>query len=147
MSRFVIRSCLMAASLFCFQPAFADTLNFGDAVAAWSAACGQDVVAHCKGMKPGGGQLESCLQNNGTPACKAATVAFLANMDARFAAQDEAARICRSDVKRLCSGVQEGDARVLRCLMRTENFRKASVPCKQTLEAAGWLDEVSVKVK
>jgi hypothetical protein len=124
-------------------PANSQTMSFGDAVGVWVVACGSDVDQHCKGIKPGGGQLTKCLAGKASPICQQATSAFIANMDTRFAAQKEAQRICRNDVQRLCSNFRKGRARVLRCLMRKDNFRAASRPCKNTLQTAGWLDTIS----
>ena len=96
-------------------------------------------------MNPGNPGFAGCIQQNGSQACQAATTAFFANMDARFAAQAKAAEICRTDVQRFCSGFKAGGARILRCMMRPETFRKASSPCKDTLATAGWLDTVSIR--
>lgn len=123
----------------------AQTISFGDATEAWASSCRADVEAHCKTMNPGGGQMAGCLQQNGSPACKAATVAFAANLEARLAAEAKAAEICRSDIKRFCSNFNVGEARVLRCLMQPEHFREASLPCKNTLSEAGWLDQISMR--
>jgi hypothetical protein len=133
---------LMSAGV---QNAGAQTLNFGDAVAQWSQACAADIDAHCKGINPGGGRLNQCIQANASLQCKQATAAFQMNMDARFAAQSAAPEMCRGSVKRLCSNFKEGQARVLRCLMRRENFRKADSRCKDALANAGWLDEISIR--
>jgi len=125
------------------QPAFSQTISFGDAVAGWAQVCGKDVKRHCKGVRPGNNRLASCLASKASPACQNATVAFRTNMDARFAAQAKAPKICKNDIKRFCSGFRGGQARVLRCLLRKDNFRAASRPCKNTLRAAGWLDTIS----
>ncbi|MCP4074399.1 MAG: hypothetical protein GY742_22160 [Hyphomicrobiales bacterium] len=124
---------------------YSQTMSFGDAVEVWALACGKDVDIHCKGIKPGNEQLTACLIGKASPICQKATTAFQINMDARFQAQAKAQKTCRNDVKRLCPGFRKGQARVLRCLLRKDNFRAASVPCKNTLQAAGWLDEVSKK--
>jgi len=125
--------------------AVSQTVSLGDAVAVWAGACGADVETQCKGMNPGGGKLVGCLSQSASQACKAATGAFAANLDARFAAQAKAPDICRTDVKRFCSGYNTGGARILRCRMRPDNFRAASIPCKETLSSAGWLDTVSIR--
>jgi OmpA-OmpF porin, OOP family len=123
----------------------AQTVSFGDAVAVWANACGADVERSCNTMNPGNPGFAGCIQQNGSQACQAATTAFFANMEARFAAQAKAAEVCRSDVQRLCSGFKAGGARILRCMIRPETFRKASRPCKETLTTAGWLDTVSIR--
>jgi hypothetical protein len=129
------------------QAQTATTVNFGDAVAQWSAACGQDYDQFCKGIQPGGGQLAGCLNSKASPACKSATAAFEVNLNARLGAQAKAVEMCRGDMQRFCSNYKKGDARILRCLMRKQNWQAASLPCKNTLEAAGWLDDITVKAQ
>jgi len=124
-----------------------NTLNFGDSVAQWAAACGKDYDAFCKGIEPGGGELASCINAKASPACKSATAAFEANLTARLGAQAKAVEICRSDVQRFCSNYNKGEGRVLRCLMRKQNWQAASLPCKNTLTEAGWLDDIAVKAQ
>ena len=123
----------------------AQTLNFGDAVRLWAQSCGTDVENYCKGIRPGGNRLGQCLMANASPQCQQATRDFQSNMDARFAAQAQAPRLCAASVKRLCSNFKGGQARILRCMMRPVNFRKANVSCKNALINAGWLDEVSIR--
>jgi len=136
--------CLVAATSL---PATAATVSLGDAAEAWAAACRADVEKHCKSVNPVGGELAACLAQNGTPVCNAATVAFAANLDARLAAGAQAKQICRSDTQRFCSNFDQGSARVLRCLMQPQHFKAASVPCKDTLAAAGWLDTISIRTQ
>jgi hypothetical protein len=127
------------------QPGSSQTMSFGDAVEVWALACGKDVDTYCKGVKVGNNAMTDCLAGKASPICQSATAAFIDNMDARFTAQAQAQKICRNDVQRLCSGFRKGQARILRCLMRKANFKAASVPCKKTLQAAGWLDNISRK--
>lgn len=138
-------SCTLLLLVFS-QPGLSQTISFGDSVAGWAKACGKDVDKFCKGIRPGKNRLASCLAAKASASCKNATGAFKANMDARFAAQAKAPKICKNDIKRLCSGFRKGQARVLRCMLRKENYRAATVPCKNTIKAAGWLDTISKKV-
>jgi OmpA-OmpF porin, OOP family len=138
-----------SAILLCFfwmaGVAASQTVSLGEAVEVWANACGADVERSCNTMNPGAPGFAACLQQNGSPACQTATAAFTANLEARFAAQASAAQICRSDVQRFCSNFRGGGARILRCLMRPENLRKASRRCRDTLASAGWLDTVSIR--
>jgi hypothetical protein len=137
--------CCIALLFASVQSGFSQTMSLGDAVEVWALACGKDVKTYCKGIKPGSERLTECLIGKASPICQEATTAFQINMNARFQAQAQAEKICRNDVKRLCPGFREGQARILRCLLRPDKFRAASVPCKNTLQAAGWLDQVSNK--
>ena len=136
--------CLIVLSLFS-KPALTQTMNFGDAVAVWAGACGNDVETFCKSVKFENNQMASCLAEKASLMCQDATTAFRMNMDARLSAQVKVRKTCRNDIKRLCSGIKAGQARQLRCVMRKNNFRAASKPCKITLQAAGWLDNISIK--
>lgn len=129
------------------QTVNAQTLNLGDAVEIWAQNCGDDVKKHCKGVRPGANRLGRCLQAKASTQCRRATAAFLLNMDARFAAQAKAPELCKASVKRLCSNYNAGQARILRCLMRPVNFKKANASCKTALINAGWLDEISIRSK
>jgi hypothetical protein len=124
-------------------PAMAATMNLGDAVAQWSQACAPDVKSVCKGLRPGDGAFRQCLTQKGSPECQAASAAFLANMEARFAAQAAAPGICKSAINKFCSNFQAGSARLLRCLIKPETFRKIDMSCKSAITDAGWLEHIS----
>lgn len=144
----IVSRFLLAAGLTCAMATAAaaqGSISFGEAAALWSKACRADVEAHCSTVNPGSGELVGCLREKASPVCNTATVAFGVNLRARFAAQAKAADICRSDVERFCSNFNPGSARILRCLMQPANFKAASVPCKDTLAAAGWLDQISIR--
>jgi hypothetical protein len=126
-------------------PANSQTLGFGEAVRQWASACQADVENHCSDIRVGSSNFSGCLSANASPACQQATAAFQANMQARFAAQAEVPKACKPDIARLCSNFQQGQARILRCLMKPERFKSVRSACKSTLEAAGWLDEVSIR--
>ena len=124
-------------------PAMATTMNMGDAVVQWSQSCAPDVKSVCKGLRPGDGAFLACLSQKATPQCKSATAAFLANMDARFAAQAAAPRICKSAINKFCSNFQAGSARILRCLIKPQTFKKIDLSCKGAIEDAGWTEQIS----
>lgn len=123
--------------------ATASTMNLGDAVVAWSQYCAPDVKSACKGLRPGDGAFLQCLQQKASPQCQTATAAFLSNMDARHKAQASAPGICRSSIQRFCSNFQAGSARILRCLIRPETFKKVDLSCKNAITDAGWLEHIS----
>jgi hypothetical protein len=124
-------------------PAMAATMNFGDAVVQWSQSCAPDVKSVCKGLRPGDGAFLACLTQKGSPQCQTATAAFLANMDARFAAQKAAPGICKSAINKFCSNFQAGSARILRCLINPQTFKKIDLSCKGAIKDAGWTDQIS----
>jgi hypothetical protein len=124
-------------------PAMATTMNLVDAVLQWSQACAPDVKSVCKGLRPGDGAFRECLTQKGSAQCQAASAAFLANMEARFAAQAATPRICKSAINKFCPNFQTGSARVLRCLIKPETFRKIDKSCKTAIGDAGWLEQIS----
>lgn len=138
--------CLTASS-FITHPVAAQTMSFGDSVELWAQACRADVEKSCKSIRPGSGKLASCLQAKGSSSCKSATAAFITNMEARLAAEQAAPELCAFDVKQFCASQGTGQARKLHCLMRRDNFRRLTTPCKQALQAAGWLDQIATKVQ
>jgi hypothetical protein len=75
----------------------AQTVSLGEAVAEWAGACGADVERSCNAVNPGNPGFAGCIQQNGSPACNAATSAFNSNLEARFTAQASAPQICRSE--------------------------------------------------
>jgi hypothetical protein len=123
----------------------AQTMSFGDSVDLWAQACKADINSQCKGIRPGGGKLAQCLQGKASQKCQQATAAFQVNMAARFSAQSAAPTMCKASIKRTCSNFKGGQARILRCLIRPANFKKANKNCKQALVNAGWLDEISTR--
>lgn len=133
----------LAASSFITHPAAAQTMSFGDSVGLWAQACRADVEKSCKSIRPGSGKLASCLQAKASSSCKSATAAFIANMEARLAAEQAAPQLCAFDVKQFCASQGTGQARKLHCLMRRDNFRRLTTSCKQALQAAGWLDQIA----
>lgn len=117
----------------------AETIGYGEAIRTLTSACGADLEAHCKGVKPGGGAIVSCLkQNNSSPNCVATIDIAFELLAKRAEAQAAAPEICRNDARRHCSEFREGQARVLRCLIRPDIYRGVSKKCKAALTDAGW---------
>ena len=121
------------------SPAVSQTIGYGEAIRGLTAACGADIEKHCKGVKPGDGAISICLaKSNISTGCAATYEAAFVLLAKRAAAQDAAPQICEADAKRLCSNFREGGARVLRCLIRDDNIRRASNECNQAITDAGW---------
>ena len=138
-----LRATSVVFTLCLASEAMAATLNFGDAVEAWEQSCGAEVASVCKGIRPGESGFLPCLAQKASPQCQTATAAFIANMDKRFAAQAAAPGICKSSIGRFCSNFKAGSARILRCMIRPETFRKIDLPCQKAITDAGWLEHIS----
>lgn len=129
------------------QPAAAGTMSYGDAVETWAKACGADVDKFCKTLSPGTPDFGACIAANASASCQAATAQFLANKDARLAAQAAAPDKCAFDLGRFCKGQKEGGGRLLRCLTEPAKLKRLTKSCSQALDDAGWLEPVVVPAK
>lgn len=117
----------------------AETIGYGEAIQVLSSACGADLESHCKGVKPGGGAIKTCLvNNNASPNCLATIDITFELLAKRAQAQAAAPELCKNDARRHCSEFRAGQARVLRCLIRPDIYRGVSKKCKAALTDAGW---------
>lgn len=123
------------------SPGSADTISYAQAAQALVAACGNDVNALCKGVKPGGDRIQGCLAQNAgqvSQQCRQTYQSVFASLAARAKAQAEVPQVCKHDAERHCSNFRAGNARILRCLIRSDNVRKISKKCNQAITNAGW---------
>ncbi len=117
------------------------TIGYGEAIRGLTAACGADIEKQCKGVKPGGGAIAACLAKNSSSIssrCAETFEAAFVLLAKRAAAQEAAPALCAAEAKRLCSNFREGNARILRCLIREDNVRKVTNKCNQAITDAGW---------
>ena len=99
--------------------------------------CLNDVKQFCAEIKPGGGRVEMCLQQNKekvTPACSERLQALEKQKEAVL---EEFTAACEVDVGRLCSEVKPGGGRKLACLLRHQDDLSSSCQAEmEHLEAA-----------
>jgi len=122
-------------------PASAETISYAEATRALIAACGADINANCKGVKPGGNRIQACFAEkagNVSAQCKETYAAVFASLAARAKAQAAVPQLCKYDAERYCSNFRAGDGRILRCLIRSDHVRKVSKKCNQAITDAGW---------
>lgn len=129
------------------QPAAGQVMSYGDAVEAWAKACGGDVEKFCSKLSPGTDEFAACIAQNASASCQTATAQFLANKDARLAAQAAVPDKCAFDLGRFCGGQKEGGGRLLRCLTEPAKLPKLRKSCSQALDDAGWLEPVVIPAK
>jgi hypothetical protein len=137
----------VSLTLLVAQPAATQVMSYGDAVEAWAQACGADVEKFCSKVSPGTDEFASCIAQNASASCQAATAQFLANKDARLAAQAAVPDKCAFDLGRFCKGQKQGDGRLLRCLTEPAKLPKLRKSCSQALNDAGWLEPVAVRAQ
>ena len=119
----------------------ATTISYAEAARDLAAACGADISAHCKDVKPGADRIALCLANKSAQisgACKQTYAAVFASLAARAAAQAAAPKLCASDTKRICSNFRAGEASILGCLTRKDNVHKVKKKCNEAITEAGW---------
>jgi len=121
--------------------ASAKTISYTEGARALVAACGADINAYCKGVKPGGNRIQFCIVENASKVsaqCMQTYEAVFASLAARAKAQAAVPQVCKPDAGRLCSNFRAGNARILRCLIRSDNVRKVTKKCNQAITEAGW---------
>jgi hypothetical protein len=120
-------------------PASAQTISYAEATRMLVAACGADIEANCKGVKPGGNRIQACLAESGvSPQCSQTYAAAFADLAKRAQAQAAVPELCKFDAQRYCSNFRAGSARILGCLTRRDHVRKVSKKCNQAISDAGW---------
>lgn len=141
MRKVLVSVILVILSLTVPQLASAQTIGYAEAVRELTAACGADIEKHCGDVRPGGGAIKACLAKNANQISGKCTQTFenvFALLEKRAAAQAAVPEICRADAQRLCSNFRQGNARILRCLTRSDNVRKVTNKCNQAITDAGW---------
>jgi Zn-finger nucleic acid-binding protein len=116
----------------------ADTISYADAVTALAKECGADIKKHCKGINLGGGEIESCLEENAakvSPSCTSTLSGVVASIRERQEAQRAYSKVCQHDMSQFCNGVV-GDGNILACLIETS--RVDGRKCDQAITDAGW---------
>lgn len=122
-------------------PGSAETISYTEATRTLIAACGSDIGTLCKGVRPGGGRLQICLFEKAaqvSPQCMQTYEAVFASLAARAEAQAAVPELCKYDAERYCDNFRAGNARILRCLIRSDNVRKVSRKCNNAITNAGW---------
>lgn len=136
-----IAAIFVCLSLTVPQLAGAQTIGYAEAIRELTAACGADIEKHCSNVRPGNGAIKACLAKNANQISGKCTQTFenvFALLAKRAAAQAAVPQVCRADAERLCSNFRQGNARILRCLIRSDNVRKVTNKCNQAITDAGW---------
>jgi outer membrane protein OmpA-like peptidoglycan-associated protein len=138
-SKIIFALLLLPFASFAWTPVNAETIGYSEAVDQFAVSCGADIAKFCKNANLGGGRIQQCLNSNkaGVSARCTATMIDLQTLIAkRAAARTAVTRVCDSDIKRLCAGIQAGDGNLMECFYSAK--KNMSAQCRQTVEDAGF---------
>ncbi len=119
--------------------ASAQTIGYADALGQLGTSCGAEIAKFCKNEPLGGGRVRQCLQRNQasiSPRCSGSITALSNLLVKRAAARAAVPRVCDVDIKRRCSGIQQGDGNLMECFYKTK--QNVSAACQQAVADAGY---------
>jgi hypothetical protein len=96
-----------------------------------SGPCSEDIHKFCAGVQQGSGRYRACLKQHEAE-LSSACQEHLKSAQARAAAWRQA---CEGDVQKLCSAVDAGGGRIMKCLREHEG--EVSSACKEQLSKGG----------
>jgi hypothetical protein len=117
----------------------AQTISYADAIDRLAKNCGRDINRLCATAHLGGGRVQQCLDKNQAKVsaqCKQTNVEVRALLRKRAQARAAIPKVCDRDIRRLCSGVVQGDGHLLECFLKAE--RAVSGACRQAVTDAGY---------
>ena len=100
--------------------------------------CNKELNEYCKTVTPGEGRLLACLyayQDKLSGKCEYALYDAAVQLERAVAALSYVVNECDADLESLCSSVQAGEGRLLKCLEKNDS--KVSDRCKQALSEVG----------
>jgi outer membrane protein OmpA-like peptidoglycan-associated protein len=137
--RIILALILSPLGSFAWTPAGAETIGYSEAIDLFARGCGADIAKFCKTANLGGGRIQQCLNSNQasvSAGCKATSRDLQALIIKREAARAAVLRVCDSDIKRMCAGIQAGDGNLMECFYKAK--RNMSPQCRQVVEDAGY---------
>jgi len=119
-------------------PSSAQSIGYAQALDQLGKTCGKDIAAFCQKVNLGGGRMTQCLsQNKGISATCRASLSSLQTLIAnRAQARAAVPKVCDTDIKRMCSGVQAGDGNLMECFYKTK--QNISPQCRKAVADAGY---------
>jgi outer membrane protein OmpA-like peptidoglycan-associated protein len=135
-------TCLAVAALLlpaAATPSNAQGIGYAQALDRLAVSCGKDIGRLCKTATLGGGRVTQCLEQNQaavSPNCKGSLTDMAALLISRAQARTLVLRICNSDIRRYCDGVQAGDGNLMECFYKAR--RNMSAECQKTVHDAGY---------
>ncbi|HYA13719.1 MAG TPA: cysteine rich repeat-containing protein [Syntrophales bacterium] len=118
MKKMLIISCTVMVILFLVvAPAFSQDQSQTVTPQSGKGACKSDIKEFCKGIKPGGGRIWTCLKSNEdrlSQGCKDHIVLMREN-------RKEFKQACKDDFNKFCKGTSPGKGRFASCLKSHES--------------------------
>jgi hypothetical protein len=100
--------------------------------------CNKELNAYCKDVTPGNGRMLACLfshEDKLSGKCEYALYDAAAQLERAVAALAYVVNECGDDLEALCSKVEAGEGRLMKCLEKNES--KVSDRCKDALSEVG----------
>ena len=122
----------------------AQTIGYAQAIDHLAVNCGRDIDRFCRNVNLGGARVQQCLANHQASVsaiCKTTINQVRVELQARAAARAAVMQVCDADIRRLCAGVQPGDANLLECFFATK--QNVSERCKRAVANAGYETSIS----
>ena len=106
-------------------------------------ACSADITRFCPTVKKGEGKLQSCLRSHLqqlSDPCRAQEFKDMVVESADIEMKPKMARICKPSIKKFCTDMTHGDARIFDCLSEHKDDEDMDAACAEEIQA----DEVSM---
>jgi OmpA-OmpF porin, OOP family len=139
MRKLIYFSAIAALLVAPMQSSNAQSISYASALGRLGQTCGQDIAKYCKQVNLGGGRVTQCLEQNSAKVsanCKASAANMKALLATRSQARASVMKLCDTDIRRLCAGVQAGDGNLLECFYKAK--RNTSAVCQKAVADAGY---------
>ena len=115
------------------------SIGYAQALDQLGRSCGKDIARFCQKVNLGGGRMTQCLEQNRaiiSAQCKASITEMQTLLASRVQARAAVLRVCDADIRRLCTGVQQGDGNLMECFYKAK--QNMSPQCRKTVADAGY---------
>mmetsp|Transcript_96994 Transcript_96994/g.277531 ORF Transcript_96994/g.277531 Transcript_96994/m.277531 type:complete len:1109 (-) Transcript_96994:154-3480(-) len=101
-------------------------------------ACSADITRFCPTVKKGEGKLQSCLRSHLqqlSDPCRAQEFKDMVVESADIEMKPKMARICKPSIKKFCTDMTHGDARIFDCLSEHKDDEDMDAACAEEIQA------------
>jgi len=117
----------------------AQGIGYAQALDQLGRSCGKDIARFCQKVNLGGGRITQCLEQNQAVTsgqCKTSITEMRTLLATRAQARAAVLRVCEADIRRLCTGIQQGDGNLMECFYKAK--QNISPQCQKTVADAGY---------